>query len=163
MKNLLSDLLLLAAFCLLAQWATAQTANPKEAEFGKTLNESFAAFQVIDSDAYAGFFMEKAELIDASGAVIIGRNAIAEWHKGLLKNCAEADGATREMLSKRTRLLRPDLAVVVATTQVKYHGQTAQVAYNCLFRRIDSKWYVETCAIVPVEEAAKPLALSDKE
>jgi len=150
MKNLYSKLLFPAAFCLLAQCANAQAPNLEDALLGRILNQSFAAFQVADSEAYAAFFMQKAELIDASGTVVIGRKAIAQWHKQLLLDCTQGGEAHSEVLDKRTRLLRPDLAVVVATTQVKCQDQTAKVAYNCLFRRIDGKWYVETCAIVPV-------------
>ncbi|MBC7775945.1 MAG: hypothetical protein H7246_10965 [Phycisphaerae bacterium] len=135
----------------------AQLSIPDAAVFGKMLTESVAVFQVADSDLYADCFMKKAELIDATGTVVIGRKAIKNWHKGLLKDCAGGSTMKREALSKHTRLIRPDLAVVVATTRFTCGDQTGTVAYNCLFRRIDSKWYVETCAIVPVKEVSPML------
>ncbi len=42
----------------------------------------------------------------------------------------------------------------MATTRITRDDQTGVVAYNYLFRRIDGKWYIETCAIVPVLEPA---------
>ena len=154
MTNFLKTTIL--ALTLLSTNLQAQLSIPDAAVLGKMLDESVAVFQVADNDTYADFFMKRAELIDASGSVLIGRKAIANWHKGLLKDCT---GATlkREALSKHTRLIRPDLAVVVATTRFTCGDQTGTVAYNCLFRRIDSKWYVETCAIVPVQEISPML------
>ncbi|GEM_PF-2307605 len=149
MKNFLSDLLLMTAFCLLAQWVNAQ-----EADLNNHLNESLAVFKVSDSGTFAKFFMPNAELIDASGKTFIGRKAIREWHQQMHRNCAPAKEITSEIISKRTRSIRPDLLVMVATTAVKCQNHSATVAYNCLFRRIDSQWYVETCAIVPVEGSA---------
>ncbi len=145
------------ALTLLATNLQAQLSIPDAEVLGKMLNESVAVFQVAESDDYADFFMKNAELIDASGAVMIGRKAIANWHKALVKDCTGANSIKREILSKRSRLIRPDLAVVVATTRFTCGDQTGTLAYNCLFRRIDSKWYVETCAIVPVEEISPML------
>ncbi len=144
-------------FILLSTDLHAQLSIPDAAVLGKMLNESVAVFQVADNDMYADFFVKNAELIDASGSVLIGRKAIKNWHKGLLKDCAGVSNMKREALSKHTRLIRPDLAVVVATTRFTCGDQTGTVAYNCLFRRIDSKWYVETCAIVPVQEISPML------
>lgn len=145
---------LLFALILFSSNLQAQIVQPNETIPGKMLNASIAAFQVADSDTYAELFMKKAELIDASGAVMLGRTAIVEWHEGLMNDCAQAHTMTREVLTKHMRSLRPDLAVMVVTTRITCGEQSGTVAYNCLLHRIDGKWYIETCAIVPVQETA---------
>lgn len=99
---------------------------------------------------FADYFMRKATLIDAWGTVIIGRDRIVAWRENQMHQYEPAGFQPGKIRNSLLRLLRPDLALVVAQTQANDDTSGSGLAYNILWRRIDGKWYIESCTITPV-------------
>lgn len=146
MKYLLSALVMLTAF-----HAQAQMADPAQ-----TLSTLvFGKFDGDQSKAYTQLFMKKAELVDASGKVWKGRKAILEWHETPASESGLTLPSEKSLLEHHIRLIRPDLAVAVATLR----SLSGAATYHCICRRVDGRWYIETCSITPVSEPAAEVSI----
>lgn len=145
--------LLLAALAL-AQMLFAQTANDPNRLILQTTSSFFGATAGQHADRhirqFADYFMRKATLIDASGAILIGRDRILTWRDDQAHLTRPAASRPEKIQSSLIRLLRPDLAIVVAQTRVGVEQPANDLSYNILWRRIDGKWYIESCTITPV-------------
>ncbi len=115
------------------------------------LAASLAAFNTGDCQDFAAHFMKKAELIDATGQLVVGRKAIREWRRQLIGICPDCPSVPCEVRETYLRHLGPALAVAISTVRVGYSGSEADFTFQFLLRRLDGKWYVETCTIIPLE------------
>ncbi len=158
--------LLLAALAL-TQTLFAQAANDPNLFILQTTSSFFGATAEQRADRhirqFADYFMRKATLIDASGAIWIGRDRILTWRENQAHLNRPAESRPEKIQSSLIRLVRPDLAIVVAQTHVGVEPAANELSYNILWRRIDGKWYI--CTITPVvkqfDTASAVLARSD--
>lgn len=150
MKKNLFDLALAIVFCLLAQWANSQTSQ--HPDFNALLNTTLLVTDVRDSRSFADHFMKDAELTDINGEVYLGKNAIRRWHEHMRACCNGAPEAALRIVSRHTRLLRPDLMILLAAVEVRCGDRYSSQVCHCLLHKVDGQWLVETCSITPVAE-----------
>lgn len=143
MKNLLFAIAL-----LLTTNAQAQLSDPAQTMSALL----FGKYESNQSAAYAQLFMKKAELVDASGKIWKGRKAIQENFQAL--ETSSDSPSVKKLLVSHIRLIRPDLAIAVATI----HDSKSMVAYHCLCHRLDGRWYIESCSITPVLTSTQTLS-----
>lgn len=94
------------------------------------------------------YFQKGGELVDVSGNLIVGRTAISNWYKIQKAACPGYQPETFKRLSKHTRYLDPALRVKIIQSKVSIDGRDVFATCTYFARRIDNKWYVESCSVV---------------
>lgn len=146
MKFKVSQLLFLVGFLAIANLLTAQNANT--AGLNVLLYQTLLPVNKQPTRIISDYFQKSAEVIDISGNVIKGKNTIVKWFKTQKEACPGYQADSFKRLKKHTRYIDPALRVKIIQSQVKIDGQDVFATCTYFSRRIDGRWYVETCSIV---------------
>ncbi len=96
----------------------------------------------------ANYFQKSAEVVDVSGKLIVGRSAIVKWFNEQKEAVPGYQAESFQRLSKHTRYLDPALRVKIIQSKVNIDGKDVYATCTYFSRRIDGKWYVESCSVV---------------
>ncbi len=135
-------------FCLAGAFAQKPTGPLAEEDaIRKTLDAYAAAYNQGDLAALMSHWADGAEFVDESGVVTRDKEAIAALFK---KGMAEHKGRTIRIKAGPPRLLRPDLATLDGTAELKNpDGASDTGAFTAVWTKTGGKWQILSVRDLP--------------
>lgn len=123
----------------------------------KVGNEAMIAY---DAERIAAVYTEKAVLINPIGVMVVGREAILPFYKGLFQSWGQPKGDKYIMDKQVLRFLTADIALLHSLNTVLTKDQsgketTQKYAQSMVFTRQNGKWLCESAQITFVTPAPK--------
>lgn len=112
-----------------------------------SINDHFkdfsAAWAKHDAKAVAAFYTPKAEIVTESGQALVGRDVIEQTLSDGFQN--DLKDSTLVINIEKTRLIKPDVAIVDAEVQIKHGDAEANKLHLVsVLVKEDGKWVTET-------------------
>jgi uncharacterized protein (TIGR02246 family) len=129
------------ALCLAAAVAQRATpSSPEEDALRKEIEAYTAAYNKGDVAAIMAFWAQSAEYVDDDGTVTRGKDAIAALFRTAL---ADRKGKTLRVKVTSLRVLRPDLAMLDGTTELRApDGDMDTDAFASVWTKTGEKWQI---------------------
>jgi uncharacterized protein (TIGR02246 family) len=154
MKNIIYCCVFFALSTFAAQ---AQTDEASVLAAFKAGNDAMIAY---NAEGMAAVFTEKAVLINPIGEMIIGRQAILPFYKGLFQSWGQPKGDKYILDKQVVRFLTPDIALLHTINTVLTKDQSGKeliqkFAQSMVFTRQNEKWLCESVQVTFVNPTGK--------
>lgn len=148
-------------YCLFFALSTfVAQAQTDEAKVLAACQAGFDAMSAYDAERMAAVYSEKAVLINPMGEMIVGREALLPFYKGLFKSWGQPKGDKTVMDKQMVKFLTPDIALLHSLNTVLTKDQNGKemiqkYAQSMVFTRQNGKWLCESAQLTFITPAGK--------